>query len=177
MQRTVLALALMVAFPAAFQVGAQTSNDDTPATENWWDEVGADFFSEASMQEPRPEYEIRAQWTALSADDQAAVRARCAAPAGENAAALSTQEGSEDTAPDTNAAELADAPETGLVDPATGAVDPAAATEAQTTTGSVDGDEVQEAASSDEPAPYTGLAGGVGENTNMVLICDLIDAL
>jgi len=173
MQRTLLAVAVICAGP----VWSQATNDDTPAIENWWDEVGADFFSEATMQEPRPDYEIRAQWTGLSADDQGAVLARCAALAGETVSAPSTQEGSEDNAPDTNAAELADSPETGLVDPATGAIDPAITSDEKTTTGSVNGVEVQEASPSDTPAPDTGLAGGTGDKTNMVLICDLIPEL
>lgn len=79
MQKTVLILALI----GAGSVAAQTVNDDMKATENWWDAVGAEFFGEASPREPRPEYEIRAQWTGLSADHQAAVQARCPALAGD----------------------------------------------------------------------------------------------
>ncbi|MDT8854398.1 hypothetical protein RNZ50_05005 [Paracoccaceae bacterium Fryx2] len=44
---------------------AQTSNDDTVATEAWWDKVGAGFFSDASLETPRPEFEIRAHFTGL----------------------------------------------------------------------------------------------------------------
>ncbi len=173
MHRSILAIALVGALPAL----AQTSNDDMPAIENWWDEVGADFFGEATLQEPRPEYEIRAQWTGLSADDQAAVRARCAtmAGAGEGAPVASTQEGSEDNAPDTTAVEKADGAETGLVVPETGGA--GLPQDDETTTGSVNGQEVQEASPSNEPAEYTGLAGRVDEDTPLVLICDLIKEL
>lgn len=172
MKRSVLVIALVCAGPAL----AQTVNDDTKAAENWWDAVGADFFSEATMQEPRPEYEIRAQWTGLSADDQAAVLARCAAAAGlDPAAPASMQEGPEDNGPDTTAAEKADGALPGDVDPTSGAVDPGQAGGETTTTGSVGGVEVQTASPSDTPAPDTGLAGG--QETNMVLICDLIPEL
>lgn len=143
------------------------------ATENWWDAVGSDFFNAASMQEPRPEYEIRAQWTGLSADDQAAVRARCASGDGNGTAvAPSLQEGPEDNDPDANPAELADGVLPGGVDPATGQVDQGLAPGETTTTGSVGGVEVQTASPTDTPAPDTGLAGG--SDTNMVLFCDLI---
>lgn len=67
-----LCLALL-AVPAL----AQTATDDSASTENWWDRVGAAFFSDESLKTMRPDTEIRAQWTGLSEDDQAAVRARC----------------------------------------------------------------------------------------------------
>lgn len=172
MKSTILGLAILFAGP----IMAQTVTDDMKATENWWDAVGADFFSEATMQEPRPASEIRAQWTGLSADDQAAVRARCAAAAGDGSVvAPSLQEGSEDNTPDASATDLADGVLPGGVDPATGAVDPGLTAGETTTTGSVGGVEVQTASPSDTPAPDTGLAGGA--EAEMVLICDLIAEL
>ena len=168
-------LMLLLAIVAAPPVVAQTSNDDMPATENWWDKVGADFFSAASMQEPRPETEIRAQWTGLSADDQAAVLARCAGNAGSaGLAPKSTQEGSTDEGNDTTSTDLADdVPEEQVAD------DPnSQASQATTTTGSVSGEEVQLPAQDGSSAPDTGLAGGDGESeTKMVLICDLVPGL
>ena len=171
MKYAALALALFVAAP----VCAQTANDDMKATENWWDAVGADFFSEASMQEPRPASEIRAQWTGLSADDQAAILARCAGSGGQAAAAPSLQEGLEDEDPDATRADLADGALSDT-DQANGAADPGPAESETTTTGSVDGTEVQTASPSQTPAPDTGLAGGSGETAG-VLICDLVPNL
>lgn len=165
--------AVMLAAPAA----AQTTNDDMPATENWWDKVGAEFFSEASMNIARPEHEIRAQWTALSEDDQAAVRARCAAARGVgDGAAVSLQEGDEDNNPYATAADLADTQQP-AVDHAT-RTEATSEAEATTTTGSVDGLEKQVTQPEAGAAPYTGLAGAYQEGeTRMVLICDLIREL
>ncbi len=152
--------ALLMGSILAFPVSAQTTNDDTVATETYWDQVGAGFFSDATMETLRPEYEIRAHWTGLSADDQAAVRARCAN--GEDATALSRQEGDEDENADATVSDLADQ----------------TLTQEITTTGSVQGKEVQKASPSDQPEPYTGLAGGVQDgDTRMVAICALIKTL
>jgi len=171
MKYAVILLAALLATPGI----AQTSNDDTPSIENWWDEVGADFFGEATLLEPRPETEIRAQWTGLSDDDRRAVLARCAAPSGEaGVAALSLQEGDEDENPNTTPAELTDQnADAGRV-PATDPAD-----EATTTTGSVGGTEIQSASRDATPAPDTGLAGQGLETDDvaMVRICDLVPTL
>lgn len=174
MKQLMILLAMFVATTAA----AQTSNDDMPAIENWWDKVGADFFGPATMQEPRPEPEIRAQWTGLSADDQAAVIARC----GENAktstpaSAPSQQEGSTDQGKEPTPADLADTPPASPADDSDDVQDDAA--RATTTTGSVKGAEVQTSQSDASAAPDTGLAGGTGGSAaKMVLICDLVPSL
>lgn len=175
MKRAILAFMLLYAAP----VFAQTANDDMKATENWWDEVGADFFGEATMQEPRPEYEIRAQWTGLSADDQAAVRARCAAlEGGQTATAPSLQEGPDDNNPDATAADLADgaAPGTAVQTATPNDTTAAPGASETTTTGSIGGAEAQSASPSTTPAPDTGLAGSTGDG-GLVLICDLIPDL
>jgi hypothetical protein len=173
MNRWITLAALILAAPVA----AQTTNDDTSATENWWDKVGADFFSDATMEMPRPEYEIRAQWTGLSADDQAAVRARCAAARGQSdGTAPSLQEADENNAPDTTEADRAAAPRP--AGEAAGAASQAAQADLTTTTGAVEGRERQVASPDGQPAPYTGLAGGFQEGTpRMVRICDLIAEL
>ncbi len=171
MKLVIFVASAMLAMPLA----AQTTNDDATATENWWDEVGAGFFSDASLQQPRPEYEIRAQWTGLSADDQVAVRARCSAGL-ENAQSPSLQEGSGDEDRDATATELTDdAQQAGR--PLIGSEAPAAEN-MTTTTGSVDGQEVQRADPANKPEPYTGLAGSDVESPEkMVMICDLIQEL
>lgn len=171
-----LAGLMMLAAPMA----AQTTNDDTTATENWWDKVGAEFFSDATLDMPRPEHEIRAQWTGLSADDQAAVRARCAAREGQgNTAARSLDEGDEDNAPGATAGDLADLPQADVEAHGDGATHGTADAEANTTTttGSIKGQEQQVPSAKPRPAPYTGLAGGLQEAPNMIRICDLIDTL
>lgn len=148
MRNVIIALAMLMAAPAM----PQSATDDSTSVELWWDKVGGEFFSAATLQTPRPESEIRAQWSGLSADDQAAVRARCAAAAGAPVTPpVSTQRGSDDnvTAPDDGG---------------------------QTTTGSVNGVEAQTASRSPQPAPDTGLAGGQGTG-GLVLICDLIARL
>ncbi len=159
---------------------AQATNDDTASTENWWDKVGAAFFSDANLEVPRAEYEIRAQWTALSDDDQAAIRARCAEARGEGeGTAASLQEGDEDNAPDATTTDLADdAPPVaeGAVTDETDAE--LAAGEATTTTGSADAVEVQDPAQSGEVLPYTGLAGGIeADEVRTVRICDIVAKL
>lgn len=172
--------------PATLPSVAQTTNDDTSFEENWWDRVGAGFFSDASLRTPRPEFEIRAHWTGLSPDDQAAVRARCAR--GPDGTAASLQEGDEDNNPDSTAAERADATAPRLQGDGEPAVPPAH--QDTTTTGSVEGEEVQRASLQSRPAADTGLAGGFkpgaetgfvagqdGEAETMVTICDLIREL
>ena len=165
-----LALALLLPAMAA----AQTTNDDTSAAENWWDRVGAGFFSDAGLQTLRPEHEIRAHWTGLSADDQAAVRARCDEAAGQGGGtAASLQEGDEDEAPDTTEADRTDR---AANDGASGTQVPGAG--ATTTTGSAGGAEVQEAAPSNRVEPYTGLAGGVeAGDASLVRVCALVARL
>ena len=170
MNKVLIALAICLTTPLA----AQTANDDTPAIENWWDKVGADFFGPATMQDSRPEHEIRAQWTGLSADDQAAVLARCGSNNGK--ASLepnSKQEGSTDAGQANTTADLAD-----IVLPSNKAVDPSTQVDRSTTaTGSVGGTEKQ-VARKDTPSPDTGLSGASGgTETKMALICDLIPTL
>jgi len=83
---------------------AQATNDDSPAIENWWDNVGAAFFSDAGLTIPRSEFEIRAQWTALSEEDQTAIRARCAGLAsGQTVESTSEQDGITDDSTGTSA--------------------------------------------------------------------------
>lgn len=165
---------MMLAAPLA----AQTTNDDTASTENWWDKVGAEFFNDATLDMPRPEYEIRAQWTGLSADDQAAVRARCAERAGEGStAARSLHEGDEDNAPGATPADLADLPSADADSYDDGATQGEANADPTTTTGSIRGQEQQVPSAKPRPAPYTGLAGGLQEPPDMVRICDLIGEL
>lgn len=185
MKVAVAALTLMLATTA----GAQTVNDDTPAAENWWDNVGAGFFSDATLLTPRPEYEIRAHWTGLSEDDRAAVLARCAELQGQSASAPSLQEGSTDEAPGTTAADLADGATTGgltgAADDQTAAVEndgtpvPEGQNDSTTVTGSIAGQEVQSADSSDAPAPNTGLAGAAVDSEDMraFRVCDLVKTL
>lgn len=171
-------LMLLLALSAA-PIAAQTSNDDMPAIENWWDKVGADFFGPATMQEPRPEHEIRAQWTGLSADDQAAVLARCTDEGSQTAAqtsATSLQEGSTDEGKAATSADLADIPPAPLAKGSDDTRD--TATQATTTTGSAGGTELQTSQADNSAALDTGLAGGTGASgTNMVLICELIPNL
>ncbi len=169
------AAAAFLAAVLATSAGAQATNDDTSSTENWWDKVGADFFGEGTLFTHRPEYEIRAQWTALSEDDQAAVLARCAAGEGsDTAGAASLQEGDEDNAPDATDEDLADTTTGDLA-----AEEPTTETANSTSaTGSVAGVEGQVPSPDVQPAPYTGLAGGIQDGaTQMVRVCDLIPSL
>lgn len=172
MRPSALLLGSLLILSATLPSVAQTTNDDTSAGENWWDKVGAGFFSDATMRTPRPEYEIHAHWTGLSADDQAAVRARCA---GEGGTAASSQEGDEDESPrDQTSNDLADRNANKVQGSGETAVPPAA--EGTTTTGSVNGTESQKASPSERPSPDTGLAGGTGEG-GLVTICQLIAKL
>lgn len=160
-----LALAAMLASPLA----AQTSTDDASATENWWDRVGAKFFSDEGLTTVRPEYEIRAQWTGLSADDQAAVLARCAALKGEGTGdAASLQQGSNTglgtARTDSTATEQVN---NGNSEPET--------SEKLTVTGSSDGKEIQNAAQG--TIGYTGLGGGSSDDAALAPVCSLISGL
>ncbi|MDT8854396.1 hypothetical protein RNZ50_04995 [Paracoccaceae bacterium Fryx2] len=107
----------------------------------------------------------------ISQDDQAALRARCAAEAGQGAGvAPSTQEGQTDP-------ETAEGVQPDAVQPES---DQAGATQAPSTTvtGSAAGAEVQAPGASAAPEPYTGLAGSTNEpDGRMVRICDLIRSL
>lgn len=181
-----LVIAGLLALPAQ----AQTVNDDTPSTENWWDNVGSGFFSDATLLTPRPEYEIRAHWTGLSDDDRAAVRARCGALQGQTAGApVSTQEGDKDEDPGTTPAELADGATSGQTTQAAkdqvaavqndGKPVPETQNDSTTVTGSVAGMEVQKASPAETPEPYTGLAGGATDSDDVrtVRVCDLVKNL
>ena len=172
MKHVVLIIVIAIATPLA----AQTSNDDMPAIENWLDKVGADFFGKATMDELRPENEIRAQWTGPSADDQAASLARCAKANGQSAgASTSLQEGSTDEGEDSTAEQLADEVPA-LVGP--DGEQSAQAAEATSSTGSVSGKKIQVPAADGAPAPDTGLAGATGGPDNkMIRICELIPNL
>jgi hypothetical protein len=172
MRLAALFIGSLLILPVALPAAAQTTNDDTAAGENWWDKVGAGFFSDATMKTPRPETEIRAHWTGLSADDQAAVRARCATADG---TASSLQEGDEDESPQNQTTtDLADRTANEPQGNGKTAVPPKA--EGTTTTGSVNGTEVQKASPAETPAPDTGLAGGEGDGS-MVTVCQLIAKL
>jgi hypothetical protein len=151
---------------------AQTANDDTTSTENWWDKVGAGFFSDEGLTTLRSEFEIRAHWTGLSQDDQSAVRARCDELTGEGpGTAPSLQEGDEDENPDTTEAERRDIPEASMQNDASDDTGNAATT----TTGSVEGEERQIAKPAADGATETGLAGST--DGNLARICDLIRTL
>jgi len=187
MHRTLpLAIILALSIQLPSFVGAQTTGDDLPATENWWDKVGAKFFSDKGLTTLRPEAEIRAQWTALSADDQAAVRARCAELSGQGTGDVASQQQGSNTGLDgindtDEAAENADetatdeAPET-LEAAITGenAVKPDSADEASVT-GTTDEIEIQKPA--EGTIGYTGMAGGNPENLAFAPICTLIVGL
>lgn len=166
MRLATLCLTALLASPAH----AQTSNDDMSSTENWWDDVGAAFFANDMLNTPQPEFDIRAHWTALSADDQAAIRARCLSQqTGTDIGALSMDEGDEDNAPDTPATDLADTTADGDAEAAAGTVTdqpadaPGATAAAQglgsvegagtTVTGSLGGVERQVAAPAGTPQP------------------------
>lgn len=182
MFRTFVCIACVAALPAI----AQTAGDDLPATETWWDRVGAGFFSDEGLTLLRPESEIRAHWTALSSDDQAAVRARCAtladtAGVGDTTGASvpSAQSGSNT---ELGATQSEQALEDDLVElpadqgtrQASDAPDVAAGTAGETSvTGAIGGEEVQEPA--DGVQPYTGLAGSVTtDDAQLQPVCSVI---
>ena len=182
---------------------AQTSSDDLAATESWWDKVGAKFFSDDGLQTMRPDLEIRAQWTGLSADDQAAIRARCAKAAGNGTGqAASQQQGGNTGLGDANEVQTGtqqvETNQAGVAvtaDPAVKVPDAVVATDGTTTapqsapqsdsqpqaaeqtstTGAAQGKEVQQAAKG--TIGYTGLAGGNPENLDFSPVCTLIAKL
>lgn len=185
-------LSVLAAAPVAAL--AQTTNDDTVAAENWWDRVGAAYFSDENLMTPRPEYEIMAQWTGLSADDQAAVKARCAELAGQgNGTAVSTQTASTDAANDddarmgegndsgteenVNAEEGTSEAEAQPTSTETALTDaPEAAADSDTTlSGATAGAENQVAG--EEVPGYTGLGGSDPTAEQMTPVCTLVQEL
>ncbi len=180
MFRTLACLAFLAA-PPSF---AQSASDDLTSAENWWDRVGAGFFSDKGLTLLRPESEIRAHWTGLSADDQAAVLKRCAALAapddatgGAGVAVPSEQSGSNTEAGVTEPGQSADGGDrpAGEATPHADDSAPAATgTRDQTSiTGAVDGKEVH--APAEGPEPYTGLAGGVdAEDAQLGSVCSVV---
>lgn len=175
-----------VACLAALPVYAQTAGDDLPAAENWWDRVGAGFFSDEGLTALRPEHEILAQWTALSADDQAAVRARCAllTDPGSRAETSGTTVPSQQLGSNTElgASQTAQAGQDDAVELPADAGTPqpddapdisAEAADQTSITGAVDGDEVHRPAEGIEP--YTGLGGGVTpSDAQLEPVCSVI---
>jgi hypothetical protein len=181
---------LCVACVAATPAFSQTASDDQPSTENWWDRVGSGFFSDEGLTLLRPEPEIRAHWTALSSDDQAAVLERCAI--------LMNQAGTPDTGGVSvpseqlgSNTELGEAPSDGSAtgdqagsvlqgdnvelpaDEGTLRADAAGPANETSVTGAVDGAEVH-SPGDDVPAD-TGLAGGVSpEDAQLRPVCSVI---
>ena len=182
MLRTFVVAASLAAMPAF----AQTAGDDLPAAETWWDRVGAGFFSDEGLTLLRPEPEIRAHWTALSADDQAAVRERCAAltngAGATDTSAVSvpsTQSGSNTelggtTTQDILEDDVVELPADEGTQRPVDAPDTAPGETAQTSiTGAVEGAEVHSPA--DGVQPYTGLAGGVTpEDAQLQPVCAVV---
>lgn len=78
MMRVILLSSALLALQAPV-AAAQTATDDQPSTEAWWDRVGSGFFSDPGLTVLREEFDIRAHWTAMSAEDQEVMRQRCAA--------------------------------------------------------------------------------------------------
>jgi hypothetical protein len=172
MRLAALLLGSLLILPAILPAAAQATNDDTATGENWWDKVGAGFFTSATMKTLRPATEIRAHWTALSAGNQVVVSARCASADG---TAASLHEGEEDESRQhQTTTDLADRTVTEPSGKDGTAVVPDA--DGTTTTGSVNGAEVHKASPSTMPAPNTGLAGGDGDGS-MVTVCQLIAKL
>ena len=194
-----LAVVVALATQLATPLMAQTSTDDLAATENWWDKVGGKFFSDDGLRTMRPDLEIRAQWTGLSADDQAAIRARCAEMAGTGTGqAASQQQGGNTGLGDANGVQAgsqqAATNQSGAVqtaDPAVKVPDAVVQTDGTTTapqsdtqpagadqtstTGAAQGKEVQQPAKG--TIGYTGLAGGNPENLDFSPVCKLIAEL
>ena len=182
MFRTLICIASLVALPAF----AQTAGDDLPSTENWWDRVGAGFFSDQGLTVLRPAHEIRAHWTALSSDDQAAVRERCAilADSAEGTDTTGVSVPSEQLGSNTGLGETQSdlLPEGDVVQlPADeGTQQPATApdlngdtTDQTSITGAVGGEEVHDPATGVQP--YTGLAGGVtADDAQLRPVCGVI---
>ncbi len=181
MQRPLFfAILLVLSAPLSLPLVAQTSTDDLAATENWWDRVGARFFSDDGLTTIRPEAEIRAQWTGLSADDQAAVRARCAALAGVGDGEATSQQqgantglgGSNDTAEaKDNANETAADGAPADSQAQTSDLTPKTADQTSVT-GATGGNEVQQPAQG--TAGYTGLAGGNPDDGAFAPVCKVI---
>jgi len=153
---------------------AQTSTDDQPAAEGWWDRVGAGFFSDPGLVTLRPDLEIRAHWTALSADDQAAVKARCGALAkGGSGASASNQQGSNTGVGGPPLERSDDDSETNVIVEKGVQAQPETDGSDQTSiTGAVEGTEVQRPA--EGVTGYTGLAGDIGDETQVSSVCDVI---
>lgn len=182
MLRTFVVAASLAALPAF----AQTAGDDLPAAETWWDRVGAGFFSDQGLTLLRPEPEIRAHWTALSSDDQAAVLERCAMLAENSGTADTTgvsvpseQSGSNTELGGTEAERLLedDLVELPADDGAQRSVDAPdtvpGATAETSITGAVEGAEVHSPA--DAVQPYTGLAGGMtADDAQLQPVCSVI---
>jgi hypothetical protein len=182
MFRTVVFVASLAALPAF----AQTAGDDLPAAETWWDRVGAGFFSDEGLTLLRPEPEIRAHWTALSADDQAAVLERCALLANgadssdtSGASVPSEQRGSNTELGSTQSErlledDLVELPADEGTQREVNAPDMAPDASADTTiTGAVNGTEVHNPG--DGVQPYTGLAGGVtAEDAQLRPVCTVV---
>lgn len=68
-------LAALIAFPAFAQTETPESPDDSMIELS--NRTGSVFFSDESMMTMRSSEEIQGQWSTLSVDDQAAIRARC----------------------------------------------------------------------------------------------------
>lgn len=182
MFRIIACLACFVVSPTL----AQTTGDDLPSVENWWDRVGAGFFSDEGLTTLRPLQEIQAHWTALSSDDQALVLERCsilADQAGEpdtsGASVPSEKRGSNTELGGTESeralhADSQELPADEGTQRADNAPDIADAQADQTTiTGAMDGQEIQVPA--DDVTPYTGLAGGMTpDDAQMRPVCDVV---
>ncbi|MDB5658948.1 MAG: hypothetical protein JWS10_1563 [Cypionkella sp.] len=179
MFRTFVCMAFLAASPAF----SQTASDDQPSAENWWDTVGAGFFSDKGLTLLRSEHEIRAHWTGLSADDQAAVLQRCgvlAAPAdatGSGSSVQSQQSGSNTEEGVTEPGQSADGGNRAAGEALPSTDDAATATPGTTNqtsiTGATEGQEVHNPANGTEP--YTGLAGSMGPNDDQFRsVCSVI---
>lgn len=174
-----MALAALALAGFASIASAQTATDDSPSTENWWDRVGAGFFSDENMQTMRPETEIRAMWTGLSADDQAAVLARCDEMSGAgNGSSASRSEGTTGggSTQNTGTASGADSTNTGSGNAAGRSGEGSAS--GTSVTGSTVGEENQTASQSGTSAE-TGLAPSVTGPTSgqMTQVCELLQSL
>ncbi|NEX46489.1 hypothetical protein [Pseudotabrizicola algicola] len=174
MMRTLALAASVAALPALAPAYAQTAGNDLPAAETWWDRVGAGFFSDEGLTLLRPEFEIRAHWTALSSDDQAAILERCAiladrADVSDTSGAVvpSQQQGS-----NTGLGDTQDAQATGSELPADEGVQ-REATAPTSISGAADGAEVHRP--SEGVQPYTGLAGGVTpDDAQLRPVCSVV---
>jgi hypothetical protein len=176
MKKTLAGLAFATIASAAI---AQTATDDSTSTENWWDRVGAAFFSDEGLTTMRPEADIRAQWTGLSADDQAALRARCDAIAGMgDGTAASTQDATADTSTTgTTATDTSTSTDTATGTGATAGTETGTAAET-TVTGSEGGTENQ-VASDAGTSTESGMTDGAVNvsDTQLIPVCDLVKSL